>query len=148
MVAKVFHLGMALSLGNGTGAGEFVDVLMHLAELHTCEQLSTSLWLSCLSAAADTCMLCHRGEVAPLQAHYRPQAADQRVCPYIICTKLFLLSATCTTAADPLYAREKVWIPFMKQELGCGPDTIVVVSTAQAFDAEAWCSLLYRPCYT
>lgn len=27
---------------------------------------------------------------------------------------------------DPLYAREKVWIPFMKQELGCGPDTIVV----------------------
>lgn len=34
--------------------------------------------------------------------------------------------------ADPLYAREKVWLPFMKEQLKCGPDTIIVVSLAHA----------------
>eukprot|EP00696_Hemimastix_kukwesjijk_P019690 gnl/Hemi2/9041_TR3126_c0_g1_i1.p2 gnl/Hemi2/9041_TR3126_c0_g1~~gnl/Hemi2/9041_TR3126_c0_g1_i1.p2 ORF type:complete len:167 (-),score=28.66 gnl/Hemi2/9041_TR3126_c0_g1_i1:176-676(-) len=27
---------------------------------------------------------------------------------------------------DPLYARESVWLPFMTEQLGAGPDTIVV----------------------
>ena len=31
-------------------------------------------------------------------------------------------------AADPLYAKESIWLPFMKKDLGCGPDTIIVVS--------------------
>jgi hypothetical protein len=29
---------------------------------------------------------------------------------------------------DPLYAREKVWLPFMARTLGCGADSIIVVS--------------------
>lgn len=35
-------------------------------------------------------------------------------------------------AADPLYAREKVWVPFMKKDLACGPDTIIVVRVTTA----------------
>lgn len=27
---------------------------------------------------------------------------------------------------DPLYAKESIWHPFMEEELGCGPDTIIV----------------------
>ena len=27
---------------------------------------------------------------------------------------------------DPVYAREKIWLPFMEKELGCGPDSIIV----------------------
>jgi hypothetical protein len=40
---------------------------------------------------------------------------------------VLLCAGCCDSDTDPLYARENVWIPFMKQDLGCGPDTIIVV---------------------
>lgn len=36
------------------------------------------------------------------------------------------VTAVLENMPDPLYAREKVWLPFMKEQLNCGADTIIV----------------------